>query len=250
MNRKRLSSLAALLSLGLFACNSTESPPDTQPLVEPTSVTHFALKHMHFGAASLKADPAGDLPDSLLTTLNSIPGKFGGSPQADHEFQRLMASNAVLRVNWDSLILGGHLGSPALYSDSQPFQSLSPASVRIMRIGTFLGSPDDGAVFPDSAQESYGFYSVGEDAQVMAVYFDAPVGGVGVQALCDGTPVQAELKITKAGLYFLVMRFDGTKITYSMVTDPGDLIFAVFTHSQANRDFLSELMGRISCKAD
>ncbi len=245
---KHLPTLAiALLGLGLFGCNSTEVPVEIPATIEPTTVTNFTFKHMHFSTSSMKADMRADLPESLVVRLNSIPGKFGGFVQNEDEFVRRMASNAVLRVNWDSLILGGHLGSPAIYSDSQPFKSLSPASVRMMRIGTFIDAPDDEPIFPDSVVESFGFYSASENAQVNAVYFDAPIEGVSAKTLCDGTPIQADLKITKAGLYFLTSRFEGAKITYSLVTNPGDLVFAVFTHSQANLDFVTELRARMTC---
>lgn len=230
-----------------LACNSTTPSGDSEAAIEPTSVNRFAVKHMHFGSASLAAEPRNDLPESVLVTLNSIPGKFGGNPQSEHEFQRLISSSDELVVKWDSLISGGHLGNPATHSDSQPFQSVSPATVRLMRIGTFIDAPEEGAIFPDSGFETIGFYSPSEKVNVSAIYFDGPAELKGMRATCDGTPVKADLSIPKAGLYFIFNRFENNQIHYLLLRDSKDLVFSVFTYSQVHQDYLAGLRAHFIC---
>jgi hypothetical protein len=243
-------SLVFCLAFILSACDSNGlSGPDAETH-EPVSVSLLPIRHLHMGSAGFQAEVRNDLPESLIITLNSIPGKMGGSPQNEDAFVQTLSSQSTLRVPWDSLIAGGHLGVPALYADSMPVASVTPATVRMMRIGTFADALEWEDLYPDSQALGYGFYSLKYQLPVVALYFDGPTRLNGMTSLCDGTPVSADASVPKAGLYFFTSQFNGSRYAFSPLADTENLVFAVSTFSQAYVDFSTAFMARTTCTTE
>jgi hypothetical protein len=253
-HRSSFRAVLGILSAALFsACQTTDdsgTPNDASDQNGSPSVA-FQVQHYHYPDADQNAVRLDDLPDPILIRLNGIPGRLGGSPTADHLFDTALAGGASFQVPWARLLQVPTTQPVPFIRVPKTVDSISPASVKIMRVGTFAdGIPDDN-VFPDSVFEAYGFYDTELEIGATAVYFSGPATIHADYRLCDSTRMVTHLDIPSAGFYFLYLARKAD--TYSYVLLPGlhNLVFSVRTLSSVNYDYvMGEYARQFGCLTD
>lgn len=195
------------------------------------------VRHYHYPEANLNAVVVDDIPDPITIQLNGIPGHFGGTPTEDHLFDTTLIGGAAFSIPWNKLLQAPGT-QPLPYIKEQPGMDLvSPASVRIMRVGTFADDGSDQGVYPDSITEGYGFYDVKLKTGATAMYFSGPATIHSDYRLCDSTRLLTHLDIPAAGFYFLYLKRSGGNLGFALLPTVNDLVFGVRTSSDANLEY-------------
>ncbi len=250
--RPRLSSrmFLAMLSMGFIAACQTgtgtadiEFPGGGTEQNGSPSVS-FPIRHYHYPEANENVVLKDDLPDTVLIRLNGIPGRFGGNPTADHLFDTAMARGASFPVPWARLLLAPGTQPIPYIRERNSMDSVTPAGVNIMRIGTFADGGTDSDIFPDSVFEGYSFYDTKRKIGTLPMYFSGPATVHADYPLCDSTRIRMHLQIPSAGFYFLYQVRTGDAIAFALLPDLKDLVFSVRTSSDANFTYAMEAYDR------
>jgi hypothetical protein len=228
-------SASALFTACEFGGGDGTAPDGTNQKGSP-AVT-LQVRHYHYPEANENAVVANDIPDPITIQLNGIPGHFGGTPTEDHLFDTTLAGGASFSIPWARLLQAP--GTQPLPYIKEPFgmDSVSPASVKIMRVGTFAEAVLNEGVYPDSLFEGYGFYDVALKIGATAMYFSGPATLHADSRLCDSTRFLTHVEIPAAGFYFLYLRRSGGNLGFALLPTVQNLVFGVRTSSSANYDY-------------
>lgn len=238
------SSMALLAMLALSSCESgTGNGDGKDPQGSPPVSLH--VRHVHFPTTFYNGVVKNDLPRPVRIELNGIPGQFDGFPTEDILFDTVLADDSPFPLRWEQLL-------QAPLTQPQPFvgggmivDSVTPASTRIMRMGTFADDGTGENVFPDSLFEAYGIYDTVLKVGVTAVYFSGPATLYADKMLCDSTHLKFQVRIPGAGFWFLYTQYSGKNMSMSLLGNPDNLVFSVNTISEAGFDFIESETERL-----
>ncbi|MDB5049822.1 MAG: hypothetical protein JWO30_2893 [Fibrobacteres bacterium] len=234
----------SVMTLALFtACinDETGAPGGGGEIGKPD--VSFQIKHMHFAQASMDFQLVDDLPAKVKIELAGIPGDFFGSPSEDSLFNLLVASGSSFRIPWEGLANFPSTTQPAPYTPERKFfDAVSPASVKIMRIGTFAEAESGGPVLGSEAGEGYGFFDPTLKVFAVLVYFSGAATLSADYALCDSSRFSADVRIPAAGFYFLYQKIEGKKVTVALLPSVSSLQYGVMSFAPAFLDYQSAQM--------
>ncbi len=202
------------------------------------------VRHYHYPEANQNVVLQDDLPDTVIIRLNGIPGRFGGRPTADDLFDTALAHGAAFTIPWARLLLAPGTQPIPYIREPISMDSVTPAGVNIMRVGTFAEGSPENDVFPDSVFEGYSFYDTERKIGAMAVYFSGPATVHADYPLCDSTRIRMHLAIPAAGFYILYQVRTGDTIALALLPDLKNLVFSVRTSSDANFTYAKEAYDR------
>jgi hypothetical protein len=206
---------------------------------EPKEMPEVTLqvRHSHYPDADRNAVVVDDIPDPITIQLNGIPGRFGGLPTKDHLFDTTLAGGASFTIPWARLLQVPSTQPLPFIKAPGGVDSVSPAGVRIMRVGTFAEAVPDQGVYPDSAFEAYGFFDVELEIGATAMYFSGPATIHSDFRLCDSTRFLTHLDIPAAGFYFLYLNRSGENLGLALLPTVKNLVFDVMTSSDINSNY-------------
>lgn len=201
---------------------------------------NLKVRHYHYPEANQNGVVVDDIPDPITIQLNGIPGQFGGTPTQDHLFDTTLTGGASFSIPWARLLQVPGTQPLPFIKEPAGVDSVTPASVKIMRVGTFADAVLDEGVYPDSIFERYGFYDVKLKIAAMAMYFSGPATIHADFPLCDSTRFLTHLDIPAAGFYFLYQSRSGGNLGFALLPTVENLVFDVITSSDANYTYFME----------
>ena len=203
------------------------------------------VRHYHYPEANENTVVVDDIPDPITIRLNGIPGQFGGTPTEDRLFDTTLARGESFTIPWARLLQAPGTQPLPYIKEPVGLDSVTPASVKIMRVGTFAEAEPDQDIYPDSASEGYGFYDMTLKTGATAMYFSGPAMIHADYPLCDGTRLVTRLDIPAAGFYFMYLKRSGGNLGFALLPNVKNLIFGVRTSSNANYQYSMEEYSRI-----
>jgi hypothetical protein len=229
-----------ILAWVLFSACETGDDGGNGPVeTGPNEMPEVTLKvrHSHYPEANRNSVVVDDIPDPITILLNGIPGRFGGRPTNDHLFDTALARGASFTIPWARLLQVPGTQPRPFIKEPGSMDSVSPASVKIMRVGTFAEAVVDQGVYPDSGFEAYGFFDVELEIGATAMYFSGPATIHSDFRLCDSTRFLTHLDIPAAGFYFLYLNRSGGNLGLEMLPTVNNLVFEVMTASDINSSY-------------
>jgi hypothetical protein len=228
------------LALSFIASNTfiacTTDGPDEDG--NDSSAISLEVRHVHFAEPGQEAEIVDDLPETLSILLNGIPGNFFGTPTEDTLLVKTVPKSGSFRIPLDTLADFPASTRPAPYGPAPlEFGSVSPASVGIMRIGTFAEGGTGGSVLTDSVYEGYGIYDLSLKTLVSMIYFTGAARILADYELCDSSRFKIDISIPGKGFYFLYQKTEGTTSSVSLAPSAANRVFSVITMSQDYEDY-------------
>jgi hypothetical protein len=191
------------------------------------------------------------LPAQVHVELSGIPGRFGGRPTDDTLFGAWVDTKSGFSP-WAALSSFPATTQPEIWVPvpGEDFDSIAPASVKIMRIGTFASGGENGeSVLPDSLYEGYGFIDANLRTAASLMYFSGPARVYADVDLCDSSHFQADMRVPSAGFYFIYQKTQGKDFSYELLPSLTGLSYAIMTFSDTFDAHLTRMEdARFGCR--